>query len=200
MQEYIDSEAFINDFKEGNRLAFRAVFEMYFPRIYCFCLKLVRKSDEAEDIATDAFAKTFRRCGQLNSHANIRGFLYVASRNGCLKYFGQKKKTEAAEEDFSKMLDENDYVRLNDEMDGMYIQLLLDTIKKLPPRQGELMEKLYVKRLDYQTASAEMGVKVDALYVLHNKAISSIKGLLRSDGLAESVMLILVLERCFGNN
>jgi len=138
----------------------------------------------------------FRYCAQLHSEANIRGFLYVVSRNACMKYLAKKKRTEAVEFEVHKILCENDYIRLNDELDGMYIQIFMDAIKKLPPRQNQLMEKLYIEKLDYQAASDKMGVKVNALHVLHRKAVISIKKILRSDGLPESVILLMALERC----
>jgi len=193
MQDYINSEEFVRDFNEGNRIAFNAVYNKYFSVIYGFCLKLVRQSDEAEDIATDTFIKLYHLHNQFRSHANIRAFLYVTSRNACMDYFRYIKKKEEAKTYFARA-SEGDYTHLNDELDGMYHQVLKAAIEKLPQRQKEVIEKLYFEEIDHKTTAYQMDIKLDALYVLRSRAVNLLRELIHSQGLAESALLLFVLH------
>ncbi|HVU54944.1 MAG TPA: sigma factor, partial [Puia sp.] len=50
----------IRDFNAGKGPAFETIYNQYFPVIYRFCLSLIEKSDEAEDITQETFLKLFQ--------------------------------------------------------------------------------------------------------------------------------------------
>ena len=191
MKEYINSAAFIRDFNEGHHAAFNAVFEKYFSVIYAFCRKLVQQSDEAEDIAIESFVKLYRYHDKINSHAHIRSFLYVTSRNSCMQYFRDEKKKEAAKLNFEKMWYEQDYIRFNDKLDGMYLEAVRTAFEKLPKRSKELVDKLYFKGMDHQTAANQMKIKLDTLYVLRSRTVSLLRKLINSDGVSNGLLLLM---------
>jgi len=191
MQDYMDTEKFIRDFQRGDQIAFNAVYEKYFSAIYVFCRKLVRQSDEAEDITTESFIKLFQYHDKIGSQAHIRGFLYVTSRNGCLRYFRDEKRKGAVTLDIERLLHDEDYIRLNDELDGLYLEALKAAFEKLPERSKELVHKLYIEGVDHQTAADQMKIKLETLYSLRSRTVRLLRQLLRAEIVVNGLMLLV---------
>jgi RNA polymerase sigma-70 factor (ECF subfamily) len=194
MQDYLNSDEFIKDFTAGNAEAYNAVYNKYFSVIFAFCMKLVRRADEAEDIATDTFIKLYQLHRELRSHANIKAFLYRTSRNACIDYFRYIKRKEEARLTVERVWYDEDYVLLNDELDGMYHNVLKAAIDRLPKRQKEVIEKLYLEEIDHKTTASQMDIKIEALYVLRSRAVSLLREIVHSQMLIEGALTLILLH------
>jgi RNA polymerase sigma-70 factor (ECF subfamily) len=195
MQDYLNSDEFISDFTGGKPVAYNAVYNKYFSIIFGFCLKMVHQKDEAEDITTDTFIKLYQLHDRFKSHTNIRAFLFMTSRNACMDYFRNEKRKEAAKVTIrTKWYEEDEYVRINDELDELYYEVLKSAIQKLPRRQKEVIEKLYLEEIDHKTTASQMDIKIDALYVLRSRAVSLLREIMHSQTMVQGTLTLLLLH------
>jgi RNA polymerase sigma factor (sigma-70 family) len=193
MAAYIDSQKLIHDFRSCNKTAFEAVYNEYFSGIYAFCFNLVRDKEEARDIASDTFMKLFKLYDRFENLVNMRAFLYTTSRNACMDYFRAEKRKAQARLYIVKAQPEDEYTRINDELDGIYYKALKNSVSKLPDRQKQAIEKLFWEELDYKEAAQQMDTSVENLYKIRNRAIGLLRELLRSQKIQEGTITFFLL-------
>jgi len=193
MAAYIDSDKLIHDFRACKKTAFEAVYKEHFSAIYAFCFNLVRDKEEARDIAAESFIKLFKLCDKFETSVNMRAFLYITSRNGCMDYFRKEKRKAQARVHLEKELPDDEYTRINDELDSIYYKALKNSVSQLPDRQKQAIEKLFWEELDYKEAAYQMDTSVENLYKIRNRAISLLRELLRSQKFQESTIIFLFL-------
>lgn len=69
--------------KQGNQAAFATLMERYRESIYFMMLKMVKNSDDAEDLTIEAFGKAFNRIDQYSPSFAFSTWLFkIASNNG----------------------------------------------------------------------------------------------------------------------
>ncbi len=69
----------------GEEGAFRALFNIYYPKVLAFITCIVKEQSGAEDIAQDIFVKIWERREMLPDHVtSLTGYIYRMSRNAAL--------------------------------------------------------------------------------------------------------------------
>lgn len=69
----------------GEEGAFRALFNIYYPKVLAFITCIVKEQSDAEDIAQDIFVKIWERREMLPDHVtSLTGYIYRMSRNAAL--------------------------------------------------------------------------------------------------------------------
>ncbi|HEY5463876.1 MAG TPA: sigma-70 family RNA polymerase sigma factor, partial [Hanamia sp.] len=76
-------------FQQGEEKGFDFFFREFFPSLCFFANRMVNNKCEAEDIASIAFIKIWKRHNQFDNAKNIRSYLYQIVRNDCLKFLLQ---------------------------------------------------------------------------------------------------------------
>lgn len=74
-------EQLITNVRNGDSSAYSALFEKYQSGIYNFAYSLVRSSEDAKDIAQEAFIKVFEALPRLEEKAKFSSYLYRTARN-----------------------------------------------------------------------------------------------------------------------
>jgi RNA polymerase sigma-70 factor (ECF subfamily) len=178
----------------AEKAPFEVVYKKYFSIIYAFCYSLIRQEQDSEDITTETFLKLYKLYDKFQTEVNIRGFLYTASRNGCMDYFRQMKKEYGLRAMVKINLEADEYTRINDELDGMHYERIWQAIEKLPDRKKEIIFKLYLEEKDHLTVAKEMEVKLNTVYSLHSRAISLLREIISSSGFTEGVLTVTILH------
>jgi RNA polymerase sigma-70 factor (ECF subfamily) len=79
-------EGLIRACRQGDRDAFRLLFEAYKDRVYSIALRYTGNDAEAMDVAQDCFIKLFARIGDFRGEAQFETWLYRLVVNCCLDY------------------------------------------------------------------------------------------------------------------
>ena len=75
----------IKRLSEGDKSAFNAVFEYYYPRVHEFIHRIVKSDILSEDIAQDIFVKVWERREMFGVEVQSFGkYIYVMSRNAAI--------------------------------------------------------------------------------------------------------------------
>jgi RNA polymerase sigma-70 factor (ECF subfamily) len=77
--------------KNGNKNAFKALYEEYYDRLYFFVLKNVDSKEAAEDITQDTFLKSMEKIDSLEKPENYVSWLHSIAYNRCTDMFRSRK-------------------------------------------------------------------------------------------------------------
>ena len=70
--------------QQGDRRAFRQVFEIYKDRIYGLCRNMIGNAEDAEDLTQDVFVSAFRSIDTFRAESTFGTWLYRIATNRCL--------------------------------------------------------------------------------------------------------------------
>ena len=81
----------ITQLNNGDRRAFKQVFDTYYKTICLFIRKYLPNPDQAEDLAQDIFLGIWEKKLQFSSVQALRAFLYQAARNKAINIIEHEK-------------------------------------------------------------------------------------------------------------
>src|SRR5579872_294383 len=86
MKTMLEGDDWFLLFRDGDKEAFRFVFEKYYRPISYFALKILRDDSFAEDVVSDTFRKAWDRRDKFATSRHLENFLYLVTRNSCISY------------------------------------------------------------------------------------------------------------------
>lgn len=82
-----ESRQFIEKLKARDEMAFEELVNENTPAIYSLLVRLVKNSEEAEDLTQETFIKAFRHIDQFRAEASLRTWLFRIAINEARNYF-----------------------------------------------------------------------------------------------------------------
>src|ERR1700744_4230071 len=96
-----NEEAIIISFREGNKEAFRVVYDQMVRPLTYFVENIIHSQVDAEDIVANAFYKLFHARQGMKSFEHIKRWLYVIVRNEAIDYLRLKSKKRESQHDLT---------------------------------------------------------------------------------------------------
>jgi len=135
--EFNEAEA-IERAKQGDSLAFQALYDKHKRRVYSLCLRMTTNTAEAEDLTQEAFLQLFRKIGTFRGESAFSTWLHRLSVNVVLMHLRKKglpvvsleETTQGSEEDAPKRDFGAEDLALAGSIDRLQLQKAVDD---LPP-------------------------------------------------------------------
>ena len=77
--------------QQGDALAFEFLYRLHCRRVYALCLRMVRNTSEAEDLAQETFLLLFRKIHTFRGESSFSTWLYRLTANMVLMHFRKNK-------------------------------------------------------------------------------------------------------------
>ncbi len=149
----------------GDQNAYAELMDRYRESIYFMMLKMVKNTDDADDLTIEAFGKAFNRLKQYSPSYAFSTWLFKIASNNCIDFIRKKRikltsmdsgvTTDDGETVYfdakSNTLDPEETIMHNQKV--MHMRLL---VSKLKPRYRILVEKRYFEELSYEEISEEL--------------------------------------------
>src|ERR1700750_1945368 len=100
---YDNEEAIMNSFREGDKNAFRWVYDQMVRPLTYFVENIIHSQTDAEDIVANAFYKLFHARAGMKSFEHIKRWLYVIVRNEAIDYLRLKSRQRESPNDLSTL-------------------------------------------------------------------------------------------------
>jgi RNA polymerase sigma-70 factor (family 1) len=146
-------------FQQGKEKGFDFFFRELFPSLCFFANHILDNRCEAEDIASSAFIKIWKRHSQFNNAKNIRSYLYQIVRNDCFSFLQHKNRTAKAQKEIEYLSVANfednyeaDIIRAE-----LYSELYL-AINSLPKECRKVFTMLYIHGKTIKEISRELNL------------------------------------------
>ncbi|MCV9386726.1 RNA polymerase sigma factor [Reichenbachiella ulvae] len=171
------SEKALKDFKlidhainEGDEQAFAELMERYKRPVYHMILKMIRNTDDAEDLTIEAFAKAFKNLHKFKKDYTFSTWLFRIATNNTIDFIRKKKlKTFSLDTSFTDDggesvtidVEDNNLNPQDETIKGQKIELVQMFVTKLPPKYQRLVRLRYFDELSYdeiaKTLDAPLG-------------------------------------------
>jgi len=151
-------------FQRGEEKGFDFFFRELFTSLCFFANRIVNNKCEAEDIASAAFIKIWKRHNQFDNSKNIRAYLYQIVRNDCLKFLHQKGKR-------IRMQKEIEYLTIDDTKDNCEADIiraelysdLYKALNNLPTECCKVFKMLYIEGKSVKEIAKELKVSTSTV-------------------------------------
>ena len=180
--------------REGMEDAFGALVARHLPLVYSAALRQVGGDEPlAKDVAQKVFIELARHAGLLCRRGMISGWLYITTRNIATKTVRGERRRRTREQTCAVM--QELHSQAAPEPDWSQISPVLDqAMARLSPTDRNAVLLRFFEDKDLKTVGAALGVSEDAARMRVNRALESLRGMLRQRGVVlSSVMLGSVL-------
>jgi RNA polymerase sigma factor (sigma-70 family) len=157
----------VEEAKKGKQAAYAELMDRYRDSIYFTMLKMVKNTDDADDLTIEAFGKAFNRLEQYSPSFAFSTWLFKIASNNSIDFI-RKKRIQVTSMDSGLTNSEGDAMQidarstgLNPEetiIQGQRIDHMRLLVSKLKPKYRELVEKRYFEEMSYEEIAEEMNL------------------------------------------
>ncbi len=151
----------------GDQSAYAELMDRYRESIYFMMLKMVKNTDDADDLTIEAFGKAFNRLKQYSPNYAFSTWLFKIASNNCIDFI-RKKRIKVTSMDSGIKTDSGETVYIDAKstqrdpeenvMHKQKVHHMRELVSKLKPRYRILVEKRYFEELSYEEISEELGL------------------------------------------
>jgi len=143
----------------NDQKAYAELMKRYRKSVFHLVLKMVRNSDEAEDLTIEAFAKAFKGLHKFNPEFTFSTWLFRIATNNCIDYI-RKKRIQTTSIDNPWKDNDGDEISLDvkdnalnpedENIKKQKIELMQMIVTKLPSKYQLLIKMRYFQELSYE--------------------------------------------------
>lgn len=152
---------------KGDQLAYAQLMDRYRESIYFMMLKMVKNTDDAEDLTIEAFGKAFNRLHQYSPSYAFSTWLFKIASNNCIDFI-RKKRIKVTSMDSGIKTDHGEVVFYDAKSSGkdpeqhvihkQKVLMMRELVSRLKPRYRILVEKRYFEELSYEEIATELNL------------------------------------------
>ena len=162
---------------EGNKVAFNAFFEYYYPKLIQFALFYVNSVPQAEDVVADVLTKMLVDRERVFVLENIEAYIYTSVKNKALSSIKKNHRTVLNSPDFEeikpKIKTEVDPYELLVEKELRACVNLI--IKKLPPKRKMVYQLIREQNFSYRQVAGLMEISERTVEVHLKLAVKALR-------------------------
>jgi len=166
----------IIDFQKGDPNAFAFFFELHYRPLCYFAAQLVGDPQDAEDVVKDTYVKLWLKHEDFATPQNIKAFLYITTRNGCLNFLRHVQVKESSRKEIMYLEEEKgQQLVLNQMIRAELMQDIYAEIEKLPEKRRMVFKLAYVEGLKNDEIAVQMGISVHTVKEHKGKALQFLR-------------------------
>lgn len=165
-------------FKQGDRDAFRSLYELFVPALLNYGAKLSSDANVVEDCIQDLFIELWSSGQKLSSTTSVKFYLFKALRNKITRTQNVRSLSSAMTTDelelYERIPSEEDNI-INMETHLSSVEILQEQIKLLPERQREAINLRYYHNFSNEEMAEIMGINYHSACKSLYAALKSLK-------------------------
>lgn len=145
--------------KNGSQAAYAELMERYRESVYFTMFKMVKNTDDADDLTIEAFGKAFNRLEQYSPSFAFSTWLFKIASNNCIDFI-RKKRIKVTSMDTGFTRDNGEVIYFDAKsntqnpeeaiIQSQKVKMMRNLVSKLKPRYRELVELRYFEELSYE--------------------------------------------------
>ncbi len=167
MPAYILDSVLLDAARAGSDDAFGVLVERYRAAVLRLAYRLTHDSDEAKDIAQDAFLRAYRRLDDFRPERPFARWLFVIARNASLDALRRRRRAANASPEplGSAQPGPEELALRNDEAARVHAAL-----EALPAHYRQVLELYYVSELRYREIALALGIPIGTVKTYISRA------------------------------
>ncbi len=151
----------------GDQRAYAELMARYRKPLYHTMLKMVKNSDDAEDLTLEAFAKAFRGLDKFKKEYTFSTWLFRIATNNCIDFIRRKRlETMSISTSFKDEVGDDVSMEIRDSspdpqenaIKSQKIEAMQLLVSKLPPKYQRLVDLRYFKEMSYEEISEKINI------------------------------------------
>ncbi|MCG6187600.1 RNA polymerase sigma-70 factor [Maribellus maritimus] len=164
----------IHKVKNGDRLAFRILFQKYFQSLFLFASKFVDE-EQAKDIVQDCFYELWQNRRKTEITTSVSAYLFTIVKNRCFKYLKNEQKKRIHHDNFGLLLKQEELLYYTQSEKSILEFATKDRIEKvidqLPEKCRQVFEKSRREGLTNKEIADVFNISVKAVEKHISKAL-----------------------------
>jgi RNA polymerase sigma-70 factor (ECF subfamily) len=155
-----DDQYYVDLVKGGQTSSFSYLVEKYRDMVYGLSLKMLKNTEDAEELAQDTFVKAFQSIRTYKGDAKFSTWLYRIAYNSAISFLRKRKMVIYSLDE--QQLSDQDELNINNRLDGIDQEELAENLKKAMaalPEDDQVLVTLYY----YEDQSVEDISKITGL-------------------------------------
>jgi RNA polymerase sigma-70 factor, ECF subfamily len=174
--------------QQGDRAAFAALVELYYPRALRFATQMLARREDAEEAVQDTFIRVYDNLAHFREDAPFDPWFFRILGNRC-RTLAAKRNRHHALIDYGDVPTDATSDDASDEMhdtpDPAFTRQLHRALAELPPEQREAFLLHHVNEMDYEEMTIVTGAKGSTLRMRVKRAIDTLRAQLRDGAFHE---------------
>lgn len=160
-------------FRNGDRKAFKIIFETFYKSLHIFAVKYVNDSDLAEDMVQEVFVKLWEKRKTIVDVLTIKAFLYMSVKNKALNFFRHQKVIDTHRKE---MLNDksNEFFFKNHLIEEETYRLLFQAVESLPEQTRKVC-KLSMNGAQNAQIAEELNLSTSTVKYHKTQALNILK-------------------------
>ncbi|MBD8488400.1 RNA polymerase sigma-70 factor [Echinicola sp. CAU 1574] len=185
-----DEKLLLISFKKGSEVAFRALYDHFFPSLYRYALKFLKSKELAEEAVHDVFLKLWNSRERVQEDRSISPFLYKICKNHVLNLLDKAAKKpvllrEITDSQLSSLESGPEDVLIQREFENSFNI----AVAKLPPVRQKVFRLCKLEGKSYEEAADILGISKGTVNSHIIKANRSLERLIK---LGVSIILMIL--------
>lgn len=169
----IEDKILVKRLKDGDKNAFKLLFEKYYPLFISFAQRLLKDETDAEDLIQNVFMRIWVGRANLNENKNFKNYLLVSIRNEVYQYFRHAFKAESNDKHL-EVIDGS--ANLETELSAKELEKRITTIiSRMPQRRREIFNLSRYDKLSNQEIAQRLGLSVRTVEKHIENALADIR-------------------------
>ena len=161
----------VYNLNKGQQQALDEVFAQYYRALVYFAIRIIKSQEEAEDIVIESFSKLWDYRERMESVQNIKGFLYLTTRNTCVDYIRAQKKLRDMQKELLLFADpvvqDSDIEITRAET----LRHIYEEMEKLPQQCQHIFKLSVIKGLKSREIARELNISVSNVTSQKSRAV-----------------------------
>lgn len=171
----------VTDLQNGDKDAFKTLYERYVKYFYAIALRYASDSHEAEDYVQEAFVRIHKNIHGFNNTGSFEGWIKRILVNHCLN--GIKKKNALRNhEDITEMVSEKTGVA-PESLDAINTADIMEAISELPTGYRTVLNLFAIEGYSHREIGDRLGITESSSRSQLTKARAKLKRILIERGL-----------------
>jgi len=164
---------------EGNEVAFKQIYEYYFPKIQTFAFRVLHDNTHAQEVAQEVMLEFWQMGSGLEAIRNLDAFLKTIAKRRTIDTWRRCQTKRAAEHAMW-----TDWKESNEETEERVIlnetrQIIEEAIHLLPPQQRTVYQLCQQEGLKYEEAARRLDIAPGTVQTHMKLALRFLRSYLR---------------------
>lgn len=161
--------------KLGDQLAFKQLFNYYYPGLVLYADQFTASNSQSEEIVQDFFVRLWERHHALRPAGSVKSYLFTSVRNGCLNYLRHQR----VKSDYIRELEDLSQTHLLYDPD-LYVaselqEKITQAIGKLPDRCREVFIMSRMEGMNNEDIACQLGISKRTVETQISKALKILR-------------------------
>lgn len=170
----------IEDYLEGNNVAFAELIELNLKLIYRYAFRMTRDIEDSEDITQETFVKLWKNIGKFDLDKNFRTWLLGIAHNTAIDFLRKKKDFVFSDFDndagnFSETIADTALLPTEIFAQVEKKKLLDDALGRLSPMSREILILYYESDLTFAEIGTILNKPLNTVKSQHRRALSLLR-------------------------